>query len=221
MHILVAEDEQYIASFLKRGLEKESIGVDIASDGDRALHMAYMNNYDVILLDIGLPKLSGLEVCKKLREHGKDCPIIIISSRGETDDKIRGLDSGADDYLPKPFSLQELMARIRAVSRRNESLQKPNLELDDILIDYNKLKLTRAGKTIDLSPKEFRLLEYLVRNKGKVLNRCEILENVWGSGEMMFSKAVDVHVSNLRNKLNSGFPKKLIKTVRGTGYIYE
>jgi DNA-binding response OmpR family regulator len=221
MRVLVAEDEVKIASFIKKALESHSIAVDMANNGEDALYLASVSDYDVILLDVMLPKMDGVEVCQKLRSKDVKSPVIMISARGATEDKIRGLDSGADDYLSKPFNFSELFARIRSVSRRKVTNMKPHIRVHDMVIDTNKCMVLRDGKNIDLSPREYRLLEYMVRNQGKVLNRFEILENVWGSGERSLSNVVDVHISHLRSKLDRGFEKELIRTVRGGGYILD
>lgn len=221
MRVLLAEDEMKIAAFIKKALESHSIAVDLATDGEQALYLGGVSDYDVILLDVMLPKMDGVEVCQKLRSKDVKSPIIMISARGATEDKVRGLDSGADDYLSKPFNFSELFARIRSVSRRKTTLMKPHVKVHDMVIDTNKCMVVRAGKTIDLSPREYRLLEYLVKNQGKVLNRFDIMENVWGSGERSLSNVVDVHVSHLRSKLDRGFEKELIRTVRGGGYILD
>lgn len=221
MRVLVAEDEAKIAAFIKKALESHSIAVDMASNGEEALYLASVSDYDVILLDVMLPKMDGVEVCQKLRSKDVKSPVIMISARGATEDKIRGLDSGADDYLSKPFNFSELFARIRSVSRRKVTIMKPHIRVHDMVIDTNKCMVLRDGKNIELSPREYRLLEFMVRNQGKVLNRFEIMENVWGSGERNLSNVVDVHVSHLRAKLNRGFEKELIRTVRGGGYILD
>jgi len=221
MRILVAEDETKIAAFIKKALETHSIAVDLAADGEEAFYLATVSDYDVILLDVMLPKMTGVEVCQKLRSRDVKSPIIMISARGATEDKVRGLDSGADDYLPKPFNFSELFARIRSVSRRKATLLKPHIQVHDVVIDTNKCLVLRGEKRIDLSPREYRLLEYLVKNQGKVVNRFDIMENVWGSGERSLSNVVDVHISHLRAKLDRGFEKELIRTVRGGGYIFE
>jgi len=221
MRILLAEDDKRMAGIVKRALSSQSLAVDVAADGEKALHLASYNDYDVILLDVILPKIGGIQVCHELREKGVKTPIIMLSAKGAVVDKIHGLDSGADDYLPKPFSLSELMARIRAVSRRKEVFRKPELKYGDVEIDTNTRIVTRKGTPIDVTPKEYRLLEFLIKHPEKVLSRFDLLENVWGAGDGYFSNVVDVHMSHLRRKLNRGFEKKLIRTVRGGGYILE
>lgn len=221
MRILLAEDEIKIASFIKKALETRSIAVDVAANGEEALYMGSVSEYDVILLDVMMPKMDGVEVCQKLRSKNVKTPIIIISAKGNTDDKVRGLDNGADDYISKPFNFAELFARIRSVSRRKAVMLKPHLSVRDMVVDTNKCIVVREGKKIDLSPREYRLLEFLIKNSGKVINRFEIMENVWGSGERTLSNVVDVHISHLRSKVDQGFPKRLIRTVRGGGYILE
>lgn len=221
MRILFAEDEAKTAAFVKKGLESHSIAVDLAEDGEKALYMASVSEYDVILLDIMLPKVDGVETCQKLRSRGLKTPVIMLTARLSVDDKIRALDSGADDYVTKPFSFSELFARIRAVARRKEMHLTPQIHIDDLVIDTNKCLVLRAGKTVDLSPREYRLLEFLVKNKGRVLNRFDILENVWGAGDRNLSNVVDVHVSHLRAKIDRGYAKELIRTVRGGGYMID
>jgi len=221
MRVLVVEDEPKILAFIKKGLETHQIAVDTAEDGEEGLFKASTSEYDTILLDVGLPKLDGVEVCQRLRVKGVKSPIIMVTGHGEVDDKVRGLDLGADDYLTKPFSFQELFARVRAVSRRKEHLIKPHIRLYDVVIDSNKCLVVRNGKTIDLSPLEYRLFEFFIKNQGKVVSRYDIMENVWGSGERILTNVVDVHVNHLRNKVDKGYKKKLIKTVRGEGYMLE
>lgn len=221
MKILIAEDEGHMAAVLKRALISKSIAADVATDGEQAFAMASMSQYDVILLDIVMPKMQGVDVCQQLRKKGIKTPIIMLSGRGAVPDKIRGLDSGADDYLPKPFSFSELMARIRAHTRRTETFSRPELKFQDLAIDRNTRKVKRAGKEIDLSPKEYRVLEFLMKHQGKVMSRFEILENVWGSAESNLSNVVDVHVSHLRRKIDAGSKMPLLKTVRGGGYVLE
>jgi len=221
MKVLIAEDEGHMGAVLKRALMSKSIAVDLATDGEQAYAMATLSHYDVILLDVVMPKMDGVEVCQQLRKKGIKTPIIMLSGRGAVPDKIKGLDSGADDYLPKPFSFSELMARIRAHTRRTETFSKSELKLRDLAVDRNTRKVKRAGKKIDLSPKEYRVLEFLMKHQGKVMSRFEILENVWGSAEANLSNVVDVHMSHLRRKIDSGVKKQMVKTVRGGGYVLE
>jgi two-component system OmpR family response regulator len=220
MRILLAEDEAHMANVLKRAMKAKSIAVDHASDGEEALYLGSVSDYDVILLDVLMPKMKGLEVCSKLRKKGVKTPVIMLSAQGSVPDKIRGLDSGADDYLAKPFSFSELMARIRAHARRKNTFKKDLLRVQDLRLDRRTRKVRRAGVDIELPQKEYRMLEYMMQHKGKVLSRYEILENVWGAGDNIDSNLVDVHVSYLRKKMDhKDFKEKLLRTVRGAGYV--
>ena len=210
-----------MAAVLQRALTSKAFAVDVASDGEQALLLGLQGDYDVILMDVVMPKMQGAEVCQALRKKGIKTPIIMLSGRGAVPDKIKGLDSGADDYLAKPFSFSELMARIRAHSRRTQTFTQTALTLGDLVVDRNTRKVTRGKKPIALSPKEYRVLEFLMKHQGKVMSRFEILENVWGSSEANLSNVVDVHVSHLRKKLDGGFKRPMLKTIRGGGYVLE
>lgn len=193
--------------------------VDVAYDGATAYTMATESKYDLIVLDIMLPEMDGLEVCRELRREGVDSRILMLTARGSTGDRVSGLDSGADDYLVKPFSLSELSARVRALSRR-EVQPEPDQELQvaDLVLDLSRHEARRGGKPIELTAKEFSLLEYLMRNSGRVLTRSQILDHVWGYDFDSLTNIVDIYVHYLRNKIDRGFPKPLIRTVRGVGY---
>lgn len=219
MHILVVEDEPRLTKLIKRALEQERHVVDVAYDGATAYTMATESKYDLIVLDIMLPEMDGLEVCRELRREGVDSRILMLTARGSTGDRVSGLDSGADDYLVKPFSLSELSARVRALSRR-EVQPEPDQELQvaDLVLDLSRHEARRGGKPIELTAKEFSLLEYLMRNSGRVLTRSQILDHVWGYDFDSLTNIVDIYVHYLRNKIDRGFPKPLIRTVRGVGY---
>lgn len=221
MRILLAEDESHMANVLKKALCQKSLAVDVVSNGEEALHLASVSDYDVLLLDVMMPKMKGHDVCHMLRSKGIRTPIIMLSGKGSVPDKILGLDSGADDYLPKPFSFSELMARIRALQRRRTSFTHPEIRIKNLRMNRNTRVVKRAGETLNLSPKEYRLLEYFMLNKGKVLSRFDILENVWGGDDGSYSNVVDVHLSHLRKKVDTGEFQPLFKTVRGQGYILE
>jgi DNA-binding response OmpR family regulator len=221
MRILLAEDEAHMANVLKRAMKAKAIAIDHAVDGEQALYMASISEYDVILLDVLMPKMKGLEVCTKLRQKGIKTPVIMLSAQGSVPDKIRGLDAGADDYLAKPFSFSELMARVRAHVRRKNTFKKDVLRLHDLYLNRCTRKVKRAGEEIELPPKQYRILEYMLQHKGRVLTRYEILENVWGAGDTIDSNLVDVHMSTLRKHLDKDHEKKLIRTLRGSGYVIE
>jgi len=221
MRVLITEDEVVISDSLKKRLDRYSIVADVAPTGKDALRLAAANDYDVILLDIRLPDIDGFEVCHCLRRDGVVTPIIMMSAAHTAPyEKVRGLDVGADDYISKPFHFDELLARIRAAARRKEILQKPHLEVDGLFIDSNKMMVQKGGKTIRLTKKQFRLLEFFVKHRGDALTRFDILENVWGSAEGYMSNVVDVHVADLRKKLGKNSKRKpYIQTVRGIGYM--
>ncbi|MDD3906306.1 MAG: response regulator transcription factor [Candidatus Omnitrophica bacterium] len=222
MRILVIEDEKKIADFIKRGLKEEGYAVDTAGDGENGLFLAKTNNYDLILLDLLLPKLDGIQVCKVLREEKIPSPIIMLTAKDAVKDKVTGLDAGADDYLTKPFAFEELLARIRAILRKKSEVQEETkLHVADLLFDLHTHKVTRSGKEIELTSKEYALLEYLMRNAGKVVTRTMISEHVWDIDFDTFTNVIDVYINYLRNKVDSGAKKKLIHTVRGRGYILK
>jgi two-component system copper resistance phosphate regulon response regulator CusR len=221
MRILVIEDEPRIIEFIKQGLEQEGFQVDAVSDGKTGLSYALSYGYDAIILDIMLPYIDGYEVCSELRSRGLETPIIMLTARDAVADRVEGLNAGADDYLTKPFAFEELVARIRAVTRRRQSVSTVNtVKIEDMEIDLDRHKVLRAGKEIDLTPKEYKLLEYLAGNKNKVLSRAKIMENVWGFDFDAETNVVDVYIRYLRQKLDDDHDKKLIKTVRGFGYIF-
>lgn len=223
MKVLVVEDEHRIAHYIKKGLEQNTIIVDAVYDGEAGFDMASSEKYDVIVLDIMLPKMDGVMVCKNLRKDGVQTPILLLTAKGLTDDKVTGLDAGADDYLVKPFAFSELLARLKALSRRPERMLSSVLTVDDLTVNTTNYEVRRGKKRISLSKKEFALLEFLVRHKGKVLNRDQILEQVWSYESDVLPNTVQVYMGYLRNKIDKPFPKsrQLIHTVRGFGYKLE
>jgi DNA-binding response OmpR family regulator len=219
MYVLVVEDERRLAQLVRRVLEEEGHTVDVAHDGEEGLQMALEGTHDVIVLDIMLPEINGLDVCKSLRANRVDTPVLLLTALDGVDDRVRGLDAGADDYLPKPFALQELMARLRALSRRRVQPRDPQeLNVDDLTLDLRRRRAQRDGRSIELSPKEFSLLEFLMRNQGRVVTRTQILDHLWGYDFATDSNLVDVYVAYLRRKVDKDTSNKLIRTVRGVGY---
>jgi heavy metal response regulator len=220
MRILLVEDEKNVAAFIKKGLEEEAYTVDVAEDGPEGLLMATEANFDLIILDVMLPGMNGIELCKTLRGKGINKPILMLTAVDSVERKVEGLESGADDYLVKPFAFSELIARIKALLRRTPDIVS-ELSLDDLRIDLLARRVYRGKREIILTQKEFSLLEYLLRNKGRVLSRTQIIENVWGYDFTPGTNIVDVHIKSLREKVDAGFERKLIHTVRGTGYIMK
>ena len=222
MKILVVEDEPAISNFIKKGLEENGYEVTQAFDGEMGLKLAANDDFTVVILDLVLPGINGLEFCQKLRNNLQvHTPVLMLTALSTTDDVVTGLDAGADDYLGKPFKFKELLARIRALSRRQGStlVNVNRLRVGDIEIDLDTKSVTRAGQEIRLTAKEFFLLEYLVRNKNRVVSRIDILENVWDIQFDLGTNVVDVYMNYLRNKVDKPFEKKLIKTVVGMGYM--
>lgn len=218
MKILVVEDDAKIAAFLQKGLSEESYSVDLSAHADEAVYLAQVNAYDIILLDVMLPGRDGMDVCRTLRERKVTTPIIMLSARNRLSDKIDGLDSGADDYLTKPFAFEELLARIR-VQLRDPSKASNIICVGDLSIDTSRREVTRADKKISLTPKEYALLEYLARNKEKLLSETLINENLSNMNQEVMSNVVNVYIYRLRNKIDKGFEKKLIHTIKGAGYM--
>lgn len=214
MRILVIEDEHKIANSIKRGLEQEAYAVDVAYDGVEGYDLATSEDYDTILLDLLLPKMSGMDVCKKLRAEGKHTPILMLTALGETSNKVEGLNAGADDYLVKPFAFEELLARIKALARRPRQAQNEELKIKNLKLNTNTYEVSNDGKQIELSRKEFSLLEYLMRNAGRVVSKENIIAHVWDYEADILPNTVEVFIGYLRNKLGEG----VIKTVRGFGY---
>jgi DNA-binding response OmpR family regulator len=219
MYILVVEDERRLAQVVRKVLEEEGHTVDVANDGEEGLAIAMDGSHDVIVLDILLPGIDGFEVCRSLRANRVDTPVLLLTALDAVEDRVRGLDAGADDYLPKPFAFQELLARLRALGRRRVQAREPDqLQTADLMLDLRRRRAVRDGRTIDLSPKEFALLEFLMRNQGRVVTRTQILDHVWGYDYSPDSNLVDVYVTYLRRKIDRGHGQKLIRTVRGAGY---
>jgi len=220
MRILVVEDEHKIAQAIKKGLEMEGYAVDMAFDGEEGFDLASTEEYSVILLDLMLPKLDGVTVCKKLREENIHTPILMLTAKGELDDKVTGLNSGADDYLVKPFAFAELLARIKALTRRPKKTINAVLEVQDLKLDTNTFDVKRNEQNVSLSRKEFSLLEYLMRHPNKILTKDQIIQNIWNYESDVLPNTVEVYIGYLRNKIDRSFPKskKLIHTVRGFGY---
>ncbi len=218
MRILVVEDEHKIAAFLQRGLTEEGYAVDVAYDGDEALDWCAVAPYDLIVLDLLLPRRSGLEICRTLRLRGTHIPILMLTARDAIEDRIQGLDAGADDYLVKPFAFGELLARIRALLRREPTARASVLRVADLTLDPASRLITRAGVVVPLANKEYQILEYLMRNENRVLTRTMIAEHAWGYDFDSDSNVIDVHIRALRRKLDDDHPMKLIHTVRGAGY---
>lgn len=219
MRVLVIEDEPGVAGFLKKGLREASYAVDLADNGVEGLHLARTEQYDIIVLDLMLPGLDGFEILRSLREHSVRVPVICLTARDAVDDRIRGLDLGADDYLAKPFSFSELLARLRALLRRGQNLGTNPIVVADLTVDVAARRVHRSGRRIDLSPNEYALLEYLSRNAGQVLSRTMILEHVWDMNQDPMTNVVDVHINRLRKKVDQGFEFPLIHTIRGVGYV--
>ena len=215
------EDEKKIANFIERGLKEEHYIVDVAYDGEKGLFLAEINAYDLIILDIMLPIKDGLSICKELRRKKMDTPILMLTARDRVEDKVLGLDLGADDYLAKPFAFEELLARVRALLRRKETNKGAILKISDLELDQLTHKVRRAGKEISLTSKEYALLEYLMLNADQVVTRTMISEHVWNEDFDSFTNVIDVYIKYLRNKIDKDFEKQLIHTIRGTGYILK
>jgi DNA-binding response OmpR family regulator len=219
VRILVVEDEHKLAGVLKRGLEEHGYAVDVAYDGEDGLAMATAAPYDLLVLDIMLPKLDGLSVCNRLRAQKMHVPVLMLTARDAVDDRVAGLDSGADDYLTKPFAFRELLARIRALLRRDaRSVRDPILRVADVQIDTVSHEVRRAGKLVDLTSKEYAILEYFARNPNRVLTRTQIAEHVWDFDFVSMSNVIDVYIGYLRRKLDDDSEPRLLRTIRGTGY---
>jgi heavy metal response regulator len=221
MRLLVVEDEKKVASFLKKGLEEEYYAVDVAYDGEEALYMIEVNDYDLVLLDIMLPKLDGMVVLRRAREKGNRFPILMLTAKDSVDFIVEGLDAGCDDYLTKPFAFSELLARIRALMRRERQARTPVLEVGDLNLSPLTHEVTRGGKKIDLTAKEYALLEYFMRNPNRVLTRTMMSEHVWDYHFDTDTNVVDVYVNFLRKKIDRDFDLKLIHTIRGVGYMMK
>jgi len=221
MRLLVIEDEKKVASFIKKGLEEEYYAVDVAYDGEQALYMTEVNDYDLILLDIMLPKVDGLTVLRQIRQNGSIVPILVLTAKDSVENIVEGLDAGCDDYLTKPFAFSELLARIRALLRREREAKTPVLEVGDLRLCPLTHEVTRGDKSVDLTAKEYALLEYFMRNPNRVLTRTMMAEHVWDYHFDTDTNVVDVYVNFLRNKIDRGFDIKLIHTIRGVGYMMK
>lgn len=220
MRILVVEDEKGIARFLRDGLQEEGFAVDVAPDGVKGLELALVYDYDLLLLDWMLPGMSGLEICRRYRKEGKAAPIIFLTAKDTVQDTVFGLQAGASDYIRKPFQFEELLARIR-VQLRDRSSASNTLQLADLVIDLDRHQIRRGGDEILLTPKEFALLEFLARNKGKVCTRTRIIEHVWDMNYESDTSVIDVYVNYLRKKLSAPGGKSYIRTIRGVGYAAQ
>jgi len=218
MRILVVEDEHLIANSIKKGLEQEKYAVDVAYAGNQGFDLASTEDYDLLILDLMLPEMDGLTICKELRAKQIHTPILMLTAKGQIQDKVLGLDSGADDYLTKPFSFEELLARIRALGRRPKNGLDTILTVEDLRLDPKNFSLTRNDKPIQLSSKEFSLLEYLMRHAGKILTKEQIINHVWDYDSDILPNTVEVYIKNLRNKIDTSGEKPLINTIRGFGY---
>jgi heavy metal response regulator len=221
VRILVVEDEQKVATFIKKGLEEEGYAVDVASDGEAGLDLGLTHVHDLIVLDIRLPKLDGLRVLQGLRHDGVAAPVLLLTVRATIEDKVLGLDAGADDYLTKPFAFQELVARVRALLRRRSTGEPTVLRLADLSLDPARRTVTRGEEKIDLTPREFALLDYFMRNPGRVLTRTMIAEHVWDYSFDTSTNVIDVYVNYLRKKVDAGREPRLLHTIRGVGYVLK
>lgn len=220
MRILIVEDDEGVSSFVAKGLEEAAFAVDVAEDGEAALYQASINTYDVIILDIMIPLVDGFDVCRELRQEGAQTPILMLTARDDVEDRIEGLESGADDYLTKPFAFRELLARVRALLRRKEKeFVDSSFSVGDLEIDSNSQRAWRSGEEIHLTPKEFTVLEYLARNANRVIGRAEISEHCWNENYDPFTNSIEVIVNRLRKKLEKGSFNQLLHTRRGAGYM--
>ena len=221
MRILVVEDEPVAAAVLAKGLREHAYAVDIAGDGRAALEQAAVNDYDLLIVDVLLPGISGLELCQRLREEGLTVPILMLTARGGPDQRVEGLDAGADDYLPKPYHFPELLARVRALLRRGPALASLVLAVEDLTIDTRGRRVERAARAVPLTTKEYALLEYLARRRGEIVGRADIAEHVWDDSFDPMSNLIEVYIQRLRRKIDDGHPLKLIHTHRGAGYTLD
>src|SRR5579863_3239388 len=220
MRILVVEDEKRIADFLGRGLQGAGYAVDVAPDGATALQFTHDTDYDLIILDLMLPDMDGLKVLERVRSRRAGPPVLILSARGAVDDRVKGLEGGADDYLVKPFAFVEMLARVRVLLRRGQPTPE-RLQVGDLSLDCIRRRVTRAGENVELAPKEFSILEYLMRNRGRPLSRTMIVEHVWDMDYDGLTNIVDVYIRHLRSKIDDKWPEKMIQTVRGIGYMLD
>jgi two-component system, OmpR family, copper resistance phosphate regulon response regulator CusR len=219
LRILIVEDESAVAGMLAKGLREHAYAVDVAGDGEDALYHAKVNDYDLIVLDVMLPRRDGFEVCRELRAAGMAVPVLMLTARDVVADRVVGLDSGADDYLTKPFDFSELLARVRALLRRGPVVLPGKIQVADLLIDTRARRACRAGQTTELTAKEFALLEYLARHADQVIGRAEIAEHVWDENFDPFSNLIEVYIQRLRRKIDDGHDLKMLRTRRGEGYM--
>jgi DNA-binding response OmpR family regulator len=221
MRLLVVEDEPVAAALLAKGLREHAYAVDVVGDGPAAIEQAEVNDYDLLILDVLLPGLDGLQVCSRLRADGITAPILMLTARGGPDQRVEGLDAGADDYLPKPYHFPELLARVRALLRRGPALASAVLTLDTLTIDTRARRVERGGRQIQLTAKEYALLEYLARRRGEVVGRSDIAEHVWDDSYDPMSNLIEVYIQRLRRKIDDGHPVRLLHTRRGAGYTLD
>jgi heavy metal response regulator len=221
MKILVVEDEKKVASFLKKGLEQEYYTVDVSNDGKSGLNLALSEEYDLIILDIMLPVMDGITVLKKIRSENIETPVLMLTAKGNVEDKVEGLNMGADDYLPKPFAFEELLARVRALIRRKDKVKSTILSVADLSLDTQAHKVKRGESEISLTPKEYSILEYLLRNKNHVVSRMKLTEHVYEYQFDPDTNVIDVYINKLRNKIDKDSDQQLIRTIRGIGYMIK
>jgi DNA-binding response OmpR family regulator len=221
MRILLVEDEPRMANVIAKGLREQSYAVDVAPDGDAGLYQTSINDYDLIVLDVLLPERDGFEVCRELRARGNPTPVLMLTARAAIEDRLIGFDAGADDYLTKPFSFRELLARIRALLRRDAQLRPDVLEIEDLIVDSASHRVSRGDHDLQLTAKEYALLEYLARRAGQLVSRAEIAAHVWDDAFDPFSNSIEVYINRLRKKIDGNYSLKLLHTRRGEGYILE
>lgn len=221
--ILIVEDEKKISAVIRKGLEEEKYSVDDAFDGEKGEQLALKNQYDLIILDIMLPKKDGIQILDAVRSSNNETPVLMLTAKGTVEDRVKGLDTGADDYLVKPFAITELLARVRSLLRRKKGAERSatTLTIADLTLDLVARKVIRGGKIIDLTSKEFSLLEYFIRNKNKTLNRSTITEHIWNYNFDTGTNIIDVYINHLRTKIDGGFDVKLLHTIRGVGYVLK
>jgi two-component system copper resistance phosphate regulon response regulator CusR len=219
IRVLIVEDDARLAELLARSLREAAYAVDVAEDGERGKYLAAVNSYDAIILDVGLPRLSGVDVCRDLRARGSRVPVLMLTARDAVSDRVAGLDSGADDYLTKPFELEELFARLRALLRRAPEMVAPVFTIADLVVDTRSQRVERGGRPIALTTKEYAMCEYLARNAGRVIGRGELTDHVWDANHDPFSNAIEVYINRLRKKIDADGAVPLIHTRRGAGYI--
>src|SRR5579864_5758776 len=221
MRVLLVEDDARIARFVAKGLREQAYAVDVTATGDDALYQAEINSYDLVILDVMIPGRDGFAVCRELRKSGKRMPILMLTARDAVEDRIAGLDHGADDYLTKPFEFRELLARLRALLRRSGELRPPQIVVGDLVLDTAAQSVSRAGRNISMTTKEYALVEFLARNAGRVVGRAEIAEHVWDEAFDPFSNLIEVYVNRVRRKIDTKGAKPLLHTRRGAGYFFR